>query len=129
MTLGEHREINPSASHEVALGELAARVGEELETLARLSTDVQRALSKCSFADGTEAQTIRELQGIDRMTQSLEDLGRFMSNIADEIPDGIVLQAGPVLSRLRLRELVENLDPGHAKTIMPRDDDGEIVWL
>ncbi|WP_295535848.1 hypothetical protein [uncultured Thioclava sp.] len=115
--------------HAMALDTLAARVGDELETLARLSTDVQRALSNCSLPADTDAQVIRGLQGIDRITQSLEDLGRLMSDVAVEIPKGIPLQAEPILSRLRLHELVDSLNPAHEKKVMPREDDGEIIWL
>ncbi|KEO60306.1 hypothetical protein [Thioclava indica] len=125
----ERQRITPSGDHKVALNALTARVGDELETLARLSTDVQRALSACGVSEGTDAQAIRELQGIDRITQSLEDLGRLMSDISAEIPKDVSLHAETILSRLRLHELIENLDPAHEKNIMPREDDGEIMWL
>lgn len=129
MNMDERQDIASSGRHRLALHALTARVGEELETLARLSTDVQRALSTCGVSEGTDAQAIRELQGIDRITQSLEDLGRLMSNISTEIPTGVSLQAGPILSQLRLHELIGNLNPEHEKNVMPREDDGEIMWF
>ncbi|OCX62323.1 hypothetical protein BFP70_14240 [Thioclava sp. SK-1] len=109
---------------------LAARVGEELETLARLSADVQKAISMCHFSEETSATAIRGLQGVDRITQSLEDLGRLMSAISGEMPEGVNLHAVPILSRLRLHELITNLDPNQPKIVHTHEEaDGDIQWF
>lgn len=113
---------------DLPLDALAARIGDELDTLARLSADVQNALSLCHFAEHTDPSAIRGLQGIDRITQALEDLGRLMTAVSFEIPDGVKVQSVPILSRLRLHELINNLDPTAPK-VGPIKDDGDIQWF
>jgi len=120
--LPEHRDL--------PLDALAARVADELDTLAQLSAEVQRALSMCHFADHTDPAAIRGLQGIDRITQSLEDLGRLMGAVSGEMPEGVHLKAVPILSRLRLHELLHHLDPEMAKPDRREtEQSGEITWF
>lgn len=117
---------------DLPLDALASRIGDELDTLARLSADVQRALSLCHFAEHTDPSAIRGLQGIDRITQALEDLGRLMAAVSGEMPADVKVHAVPILSRLRLHELINNLDPGQPKSATihdDRDDDGTVQWF
>lgn len=115
----------------LSLDMLAARVGAELADLARTSAEVQTALSLCHFADHTDPSAIRGLQGIDRITQSLEDLGRLMVAMSEELPAHVPIGAERMLSRLRLHELQLRFDPGagaaprHAQQAAP----GDITWL
>ena len=111
------------------LDALAARVADELDTLAQLSAGVQSALSMCHFAEHTDPGAIRGLQGIDRITQALEDLGRLMAAVSGEMPEGVRLRAVPILSRLRLHELVQNLDPDSVPVAAAGDDDGDVMWF
>lgn len=114
---------------DLPLDALAARIGDELDTLARLSSEVQRALSMCHFAEHTDAEAIRGLQGIDRITQALEDLGRLMAAVSTEMPQDVKLHAVPILSRLRLHELANNLNPEVERAPQGSDDVGDIQWL
>lgn len=114
---------------DLPLDALAQRVADELDTLAQLSAGVQTALSLCHFADHTDPEAIRGLQGIDRITQSLEDLGRLMAAVSGEMPANVRLHAVPILSRLRLHELVANLDPQAGPPSRQPDLQGEIMWL
>ncbi|SIS74083.1 hypothetical protein [Phaeovulum vinaykumarii] len=115
---------------DLPLDALAARIGDELESLAALSAEVQSALSLCIFSEHTDPSAIRGLQGIDRITQALEDLGRLMSAVSTEMPRDVNLHAVPILSRLRLHELVNNLDPSVERTAAVEDEDeGEIQWF
>ena len=114
---------------DLPLDALAARIGDELDTLARLSSEVQRALSMCHFAEHTDADAIRGLQGIDRITQALEDLGRLMAAVSTEMPQDVKLHAVPILSRLRLHELATNLDPEAERHSPDDQDSGEIPWF
>lgn len=115
----------------LSLDILAARVGEELAGLARISAEVQTALSLCHFADHTDPSAIRGLQGIDRITQSLEDLGRLMEALSEELPANVPIPAERMLSRLRLRELQLRFDAGGAGAPLhaPNAAPGEITWL
>ncbi|MFD2175520.1 hypothetical protein [Rhodobacter lacus] len=117
----EHRDL--------PLDALAGRIGDELDTLARLSAEVQRALSMCHFAEHTDIEAIRGLQGIDRITQALEDLGRLMAAVSTEMPQDVKLHAVPILSRLRLHELAQNLDPSAERVVHEEEDTGEIQWF
>jgi len=119
----------PIERRDLPLDALAARIGDELDTLARLSSEVQRAISLCHFADHTDAAAIRGLQGIDRITQALEDLGRLMAAVSTEMPQDVKLHAVPVLSRLRLHELATNLDPSADHLEVPEEEAGEIQWF
>ncbi|AMY68533.1 hypothetical protein [Frigidibacter mobilis] len=117
------------AHRDLPLDALAQRVADELDTLAQLSAGVQTALSLCHFAEHTDADAIRGLQGIDRITQSLEDLGRLMAAVSCEMPENVRLHAVPILSRLRLHELVANLDPDAAPVVRQLDLEGDIMWF
>jgi len=114
---------------DLPLDALAQRVADELDTLAQLSAGVQTALSLCHFAEHTDIEAIRGLQGIDRITQSLEDLGRLMAAVSGEMPPNVRLHAVPILSRLRLHELVTNLAPGAPPPVRQPETQGEIVWF
>lgn len=114
---------------DLPLDALAARIGDELATLASLSSEVQRALSLCHFSDHTDPEAIRGLQGIDRITQALEDLGRLMAAVSTEMPAEVKLHAVPLFSRLRLHELISNLDPAGAPPGNDPNEAGDIQWL
>jgi hypothetical protein len=129
MMIASSQETVPPPRRDLPLDALAARIGDELDTLARLSSDVQRALSMCHFTEHTDPQAIRGLQGIDRITQALEDLGRLMAAVSGEMPKDVKLHAVPILSRLRLHELITNLDPAQEKTVQEHESEGDIQWL
>lgn len=107
---------------------LTRSIGRELESLAALSAEVQLALSLCHFAEHTDVSAIRGLQGIDRITQSLEDLARLMQVLAGELPKGRRLAAAPLLANLRLRELRQRLST-EERAQAPAATPGDILWL
>lgn len=114
---------------DIPLDALAARISSELATLATLSSEVQRALSLCHFAEHTDPGAIRGLQGIDRITQTLEDLGRLMSAVSAELPAELCLRAVPLFSNLKLQELISNLNTlGHPEN-NTHNDSGTVHWL
>ena len=118
----------PTERRDLPLDALAARIGDELDTLAGLSANVQSALSLCHFTDHTDPEAIRGLQGIDRITQALEDLGRLMAAVSSEMPRDVNVHSVPILSRLRLHELIQNLDPD-APAVQKIKEDGDIQWF
>lgn len=126
-----HKEVpqRDMPHRDLPLDALAQRVADELDTLAQLSAGVQTALSLCHFAEHTDIEAIRGLQGIDRITQSLEDLGRLMAAVSGEMPPNVRLHAVPILSRLRLHELVTNLAPGAPPAVRQPETQGEIMWF
>ncbi|MBW6506995.1 MAG: hypothetical protein K0B00_09620 [Rhodobacteraceae bacterium] len=116
---------------EIALGTLTARVAQELQSLATLSAKLQLALSLCSFAGHTDAEAIRGLQGIDRVTQSLEDLARLVHALALRLPENLSAPAAPLLASLQLHELLARIGstapyPG---VTVPEMEAGDILWF
>lgn len=129
MTVPSEHTERTLQRRDLPLDALAARVSDELATLARLSSEVQRALSLCHFSEHTDPAAIRGLQGIDRITQALEDLGHLMAAVSSEMPEDVKLHAVPLFSRLRLHELITNLDPGAARFASDTKEIGEIQWF
>lgn len=115
--------------HDLALRSLAARIGQELDALAQLCAKVQLALSLCQFSDHTAPEAICGLQGLDRITQTLEDLGRVMGALSAEVPPDAKVQARPILSRLVLHDLVCALMPDDITAGRPRSAAGEVQWF
>lgn len=113
----------------VPLADLTARVGRELEALARMSISLQRALSASGIDSSLAPQIIRELQSIDRISQSLEDLGVFVSTLAEQISPDLACDADPIFASLRLQDLANALDPQHFTEIETRASEGDVSWL
>lgn len=113
----------------LALDALAGRISTELASLAGLSCEVQRALSLCQFADHTAPEAIRGLQGLDRITQALDDLARLMAALSHEVPPTVELRAHPLFAQLRLHELICNLNPNAAQPEAGPQAVGEIQWF
>ncbi|WP_157617124.1 hypothetical protein [Thioclava pacifica] len=113
----------------ISAAELLRRVGLEIEGLARLSLAVERALTEIEFPDHTPAGIIRDLQGIDRISQTLEDLGTLLFAVSAGMSPATSLARTDLFSQLRLKELVHNLDPEKQNKIEKREEDGAIQWF
>ncbi len=117
--------------HEVPLILLNDRLRLELVQRAEHSAEIQRALSLChlELAGVIDAEAIRGLQRIDRVTQTLEDLAEFMAALCASLPRDLRVNADPLLARLRLKELADALDPDHPPATQEDRSSGEILWL
>lgn len=116
----------------VALGDLAGRIGGELDHLTCLALQVQTALSGTppllAWAHADQAR----LQGIDRITQSLTDLARLMTVIAAHVPADIRLPVEPLLSSVILNDLSHQLfSPLATGRVGPARDlsVGDVHWF
>ena len=109
--------------------ELLRRIGLELEALARLSLRIERSLSEIELPEHLPVGIVRELQGIDRISQSLGELAILLCTVSAETPSEATFSRSELFSRLRLKELINNLDPAHCDALAKRDSDGEIQWL
>lgn len=117
-------------AQQISLETLATNVGQELAHLAALSGQMQAALSLCHFAEHTNASAIRGLQGIDRITQTLEDLGRLMLALAAAVPPHQQLASTPLLAQLRLQDLKNRLGRTKTEDICALyDNSGDVAWL
>jgi len=126
MNDAQHCTANSAIS--VSPETLTREIGRELDSLALLSAEVQLALSLCQFAEHTDVSAIRGLQGIDRITQTLEDLARLMQALAADLPKDRDLAAAPLMATLQLRELRLRLS-SQGQPHTPTAVSGDILWL
>lgn len=96
-------------SEGLALDTLARRVADELALLSGLSLGLQEALSRCRFASHPESAILAGLQGIDRISQGIDDLGRLMTALAEHLPGPVPRAPDRVLAPLLLRDLADRL--------------------
>lgn len=108
---------------------LMGRVGAELFRLSRHAEDLQEALSEAGPGRGgaRAASAMRRLQQVDRLTQTLAELGGLLSHpaLTDRLDDRADLSA--LLETLRLGDLAAVL--GGSEADNPPDPDGEVYWL
>ena len=110
---------------QLALADLAIRIGSELDFLMQLSLTVQAALSHCTCAHPADTETLKGLQGIDRITQSLADMARLMADVGGAAPEGVYLARPALERRLQLRDLCQRIFLPDASA--PRSDFGEVL--
>lgn len=113
---------------DLALDILARRVADELALLSSLSLALQEALSHCPFATHPDAATLVGLQGIDRISQGIDDLRRLMDALPDHLPDAITVAPRTLLAPLRLRDLADRLGAAN-RPAAPRNPGGDICWF
>lgn len=103
------------------------RLGAELITLAHLCSDVEAALAPVAKAGSSalgEAQITR-LQHLDRMRQTLEDLARLFSLLAQSDqtqPDRDMIESALQLGSLKARLLA-------ARSDHPAPAVGDVSWF
>ncbi|WP_415183592.1 hypothetical protein [Phaeovulum sp.] len=118
-----------SSDSDLLLDVLVERIAKELNVLARHLTYVQTVLAQCQLPNETEPEVIEGLQGIDRVTQSLEDLARLMDCISNQLPVGIKADPAQIFTTLRLRDLIANLDQTSDTTPTTNEPTGNIQWF
>lgn len=84
---------------------LATRIADELGHLGTLSEQVQAALSQCGLCLVNDRDTLRGLQGIDRISQGLTDLARLMEALGAQICADLPLPPTSLAGKVTLREL------------------------
>lgn len=115
---------------DLSLDSLARRVADELALLSNLSLALQEALSHCPFATHPDAATLAGLQGIDRISQGIDDLRRLMDALPDHLPDAITVAPRTLLAPLRLRDLADRLAAAEGpRTALPRRSTGDVSWF
>ncbi|MFT6605397.1 MAG: hypothetical protein ACJA2X_000573 [Halocynthiibacter sp.] len=119
---------NDEASIKVSV--LSRRIQDELLSLVILAAEVQVALGPTlAEAQSLSPSVQRSLQAIDRLHQTLDDLGRVMGHLTHQIPDGTI-DVDPLSRVIRLRHLAHKLfDDVDAPFALSEDDSGDIAWF
>lgn len=113
----------------IAVSDLVARMGHELESLCQLSLRVQGALSQIDLKDHCPAESIRDLQGIDRISQVLGDLAGLAVTLSKTVPDTLQAEEADIFAPLKLSELVQSLDPHSPIVRRAQGEEGDIQWF
>ncbi|OWY09036.1 hypothetical protein B6V73_00855 [Thioclava sp. JM3] len=116
-------------ARQLPVRDITACVGRELETLARLSVSLQKTLSASGIDGDLSPHIVRELQSIDFLSQSLEDLGQFVNKLSEQISPDLACDADTVFASLRLQDLAAALDPEHFAEFQKRATDGDVSWF
>lgn len=100
------------------LGEVLARIGQEMATIAETSATLEAIIQHTMAASQTplDLETFHSLQGMDLMTQKIGDLGRFLAHISPAYRD-IPIEMSEALTVLHLKDVANSLSgaaPEHA---------------
>lgn len=85
------------------------RVAGELATLAALGTDLQDALGTNAFAGDVPAASVRSMQNLDLMTQTLGALSRFMAVLAGDAAGTKTVDVAAALRTIDLSSVAARL--------------------
>lgn len=114
----------PLPADTLTLADLTQRIGSELDCLMQLSLTVQAALSHCTGAHPSDSETLKGLQGIDRITQGLADIARLMTDISDAAPQGIYFMRHSLKHRLQIRSLCQRIFLADPRLFLPEASSG-----
>lgn len=89
-----------SAEQTVATADLLPRLAAELDALARAMDQIQSLVSPALRACPPDADGVRQLQALDRVTQSLDGLGRLLALMAERPAAGVDVTAAHEALRL-----------------------------
>lgn len=110
--------------HALPLPQLLGNAADALRRAERDCLDLQVALGGILARIGEiRATELAELQRIDLVTQSLGDLASFLAALGRQVPEGRLVEAGPLLTGLLLRDLAARL----AGLKAPEDGDGDFL--
>ncbi len=103
----------------------------EAAGLARLTETIEASLP--GFVEHPGDDVLMNLQGLDRLRQSLADLSALLACAGAAIPEDLSLDAGELLSMVKLDHFTRAiLRPDSAPAVDPnslRDSAGDIQWL
>ena len=85
------------------LGEVLARIGQEMATIAETSAALEAIIQHTMAASQSplDLETFHSLQGMDLMTQKIGDLGRFLAHISSAYCD-VPIEMSEALAVLHL---------------------------
>lgn len=116
------------ANETVELGAVLNRLSSELHRLAASAADVQEAISFKVRDFHTSAKSIQDIQGLDALTQKLQDLARFSASTAHAIAFPVKLSKTAVFSDIILQDIRRTLDPD-IESDTRNDESHDIEWL
>lgn len=96
----------------ISLRTVLSRVSAELAVGVDVSVDLQDGVSDLIGAGmAVNSQSAYHLQALDRLTQTLQCLHRFMASVSQEVTDEATVDARHAVSRVFLRDLADRLVP------------------
>lgn len=133
---GAGRDGGPEPTLLALSRELAGARDMALDLQEATAALVARATADAGLVDGLPPDTLFRLQGLDRLTQTLDDLSGFLADLARTAPP---LDATSAVRCLRLQDLVASLGSaslgaaslgaarlGHGKGARPRPAAGDL---
>jgi hypothetical protein len=91
---------------DIALHHLLARVAAELEGLYQDNRRIEELLGKIlSQSRGADADAAIHLQGIDRLTQTLDALAQFLGELARGVDPSMTVDPTAAIGKIPLRDL------------------------
>lgn len=116
----------PPDPDDIALSVLLARLAERVADLAELSLEVQDLLARCEMAHPDDG-TIRGLQRLDLISQSLEDYAAILAAAAPHLPATLRLPKAALLA-VAHRQDSRAIIAGHPPDADPPAE-GQFIWL
>lgn len=98
------------------LRDLSAQLAEGIEELAALSLHAQEAAARGDFSRASTDE-LRQLQGLDLITQSLEAYAAFLRELARCAPPDLALPPGILTKAF------------HSPPAAQEDSDGTVIWF
>ncbi len=104
-----------------------ANAAKELRTLTDSAHHMQTVVSKLIATSSTGAdETIRDLQALDHITQSIEGLAHFLDALSEDTPAGWEYPDLAAADRVKLEDMARRLLNAEPNCAAPDDRDGDL---
>ncbi|MDW4548740.1 hypothetical protein R5H32_05175 [Defluviimonas sp. D31] len=114
----------------IALAALLQDVATELSDLATLAGSVQEALSHCDVSDPPDPETLAKLQGLDRLSQGLDNVGRLMATLPAHLPQDLTVATSALISDRRHSYLRRRAaESGRVESEEAKSRPGDVIWF
>ncbi|WP_264770751.1 hypothetical protein [Defluviimonas salinarum] len=120
----------PGDTPEMVLAALLQEVATELASSAALAGSVQVALSRCRFSVPPDPETLTKLQGLDRISQSLDSVSRLMASLSACLPQDVMVATSALNADQRHNNLPQRITrSGRTESGESLSRPGDVAWL
>ena len=118
--------MTPPPAPPQPLGQLLRRVADELHVLQRDGRALEDAIGRSILGEEPSTrETLENLQGIDLIVQTLNELGDYVGAMGEMVGDAAALDMSAPLARISLRDLARALSGGARRPIV--DEAGRVT--